>query len=185
MDAKARATRIKLIAFDIDGVMTDGGLHYSDDGHEFKTFNVQDGLGIVLLKRVGIEVAIITGRNSGVVSHRAAVLDHHTHVLELTGGGRWALHQAEGFAFDEGPSSRSTAADTAAVVPLGRVSESRLPSMTVELPPWRCGAPGGRTHPAAGFMMGERSSVVCSTLASRASRCTSSAATPSRSAIQI
>ena len=67
MDAKARAARIKLIAFDIDGVMTDGGLHYSDDGHEFKTFNVQDGLGIVLLKRVGIEVAIITGRNSGVV----------------------------------------------------------------------------------------------------------------------
>ena len=74
MDAKARAARIKLIAFDIDGVMTDGGLHYSDDGHEFKTFNVQDGLGIVLLKRVGIEVAIITGRNSGVVSHRAADL---------------------------------------------------------------------------------------------------------------
>ena len=48
------------------------------------------------------------------IAHRAAVLDHHTHVLELTGGGRWALHQAEGFAFDEGPSSRSTAADTAA-----------------------------------------------------------------------
>ncbi|MFN4325676.1 MAG: KdsC family phosphatase [Azonexus sp.] len=74
MDAQARAARIKLIAFDIDGVMTDGGLHYSDDGHEFKTFNVQDGLGIVLLRRVGIEVAIITGRNSGVVSHRAADL---------------------------------------------------------------------------------------------------------------
>ena len=72
MDAKARAARIKLIAFDIDGVMTDGGLHYSDDGHEFKTFNVQDGLGIVLLKRVGIAVAIVTGRSSGVVSHRAA-----------------------------------------------------------------------------------------------------------------
>ena len=48
------------------------------------------------------------------IAHRAAVLDHHTHVLELTGGGRWALHQAEGFAFDEGPSSRSTAGDTAA-----------------------------------------------------------------------
>ena len=54
MDAKARAARIKLVAFDIDGVMTDGGLHYTDDGHELKTFNVQDGLGIVLLKRAGI-----------------------------------------------------------------------------------------------------------------------------------
>ncbi|MBS1131820.1 MAG: HAD-superfamily hydrolase subfamily IIIA:Phosphatase kdsC [Proteobacteria bacterium] len=71
MDTKARAARIKLVAFDIDGVMTDGGLHYSDDGHEFKTFNVQDGLGIVLMKRAGIEVAIITGRNSNVVNCRA------------------------------------------------------------------------------------------------------------------
>ena len=74
MDTKARAARIKLVAFDIDGVMTDGGLHYTDDGHELKTFNVQDGLGIVLLKRAGIEVAIITGRNSGVVACRAADL---------------------------------------------------------------------------------------------------------------
>ncbi len=71
MDAQARAARIKLVAFDIDGVMTDGGLHYSDDGHEFKTFNVQDGLGIVLMKRAGIEVVIITGRNSNVVNCRA------------------------------------------------------------------------------------------------------------------
>ncbi|MBS1141292.1 MAG: HAD-superfamily hydrolase subfamily IIIA:Phosphatase kdsC [Proteobacteria bacterium] len=71
MDTKARAARIKLVVFDIDGVMTDGGLHYSDDGHEFKTFNVQDGLGIVLMKRAGIEVAIITGRTSNVVSCRA------------------------------------------------------------------------------------------------------------------
>ncbi len=87
MDAKARAARIKLIAFDIDGVMTDGGLHYSDDGHEFKTFNVQDGLGIVLLKRVGIDVAIITGRNSGVVSHRAADLGV-SHVYQGVGNKR-------------------------------------------------------------------------------------------------
>ena len=74
MDATSRATRIKLVAFDIDGVMTDGGLHYTDDGHELKTFNVQDGLGIKLLQRAGIEVAIITGRTSGVVARRAADL---------------------------------------------------------------------------------------------------------------
>jgi len=71
MDTKARAERIKLVAFDIDGVMTDGGLHYTDDGHELKTFNVQDGLGIVLLRRAGIKVAIITGRTSDVVTYRA------------------------------------------------------------------------------------------------------------------
>ena len=74
MDAKSRATRIKLITFDIDGVMTDGGLHYTDDGHELKTFNVQDGLGIKWLQRLGYEVAIITGRTSGVVACRAADL---------------------------------------------------------------------------------------------------------------
>lgn len=74
MDARTRAARIKLIAFDIDGVMTDGGLHYTDDGHELKTFNVQDGLGIKLLQRLGCEIAIVTGRTSGVVARRAADL---------------------------------------------------------------------------------------------------------------
>jgi len=71
MDINARAANIKLVAFDIDGVMTDGGLHYTDDGHELKTFNVQDGLGVVLLRRAGIKVAIITGRTSNVVNCRA------------------------------------------------------------------------------------------------------------------
>ena len=74
MDAITRAKRIKLAAFDIDGVMTDGGLHYTDDGGELKTFNVQDGLGIVLMRRAGFELAIVTGRTSGVVESRAADL---------------------------------------------------------------------------------------------------------------
>ena len=74
MDARTRAARIKLIAFDIDGVMTDGGLHYTDDGHELKTFNVQDGFGLKLLQRAGLELAIVTGRTSGVVAARAADL---------------------------------------------------------------------------------------------------------------
>lgn len=74
MDAKSRAAGIKLMVFDIDGVMTDGGLHYTDDGRELKTFNVQDGLGLKLLQRAGIELAIVTGRTSGVVACRAADL---------------------------------------------------------------------------------------------------------------
>lgn len=74
MDTRERALRIRLMAFDIDGVMTDGGLHYTDDGGELKTFNVQDGLGLKLLQRAGIELAIVTGRNSGVVAARAADL---------------------------------------------------------------------------------------------------------------
>lgn len=74
MDITTRASRIRLAAFDIDGVMTDGGLTYTDDGHERKTFNVQDGLGIKLMQGAGIEVAIVTGRRSGVVAARAADL---------------------------------------------------------------------------------------------------------------
>lgn len=74
MDTTARAARIKLVAFDIDGVMTDGGLHYTDDGGELKTFNVQDGLGLKMMQRAGIELAIVTGRTSGVVTARAADL---------------------------------------------------------------------------------------------------------------
>ncbi|MGE5491606.1 MAG: KdsC family phosphatase [Actinomycetota bacterium] len=73
-DPRSRAAGIKLMVFDIDGVMTDGGLHYTDDGKELKTFNVQDGLGLKLMQRAGIELAIVTGRTSNVVACRAADL---------------------------------------------------------------------------------------------------------------
>lgn len=87
MDTQTCASRIKLVAFDIDGVMTDGGLHYTDDGHELKTFNVQDGLGLKLLQRAGLELAIVTGRNSGVVAARATDLGI-AHVFQGVGDKR-------------------------------------------------------------------------------------------------
>lgn len=67
----ARAQKIKLIAFDVDGVMTDGTLFLADDGQEFKGFNSLDGHGLKMLKGSGVELAIITGRSSRVVEHRA------------------------------------------------------------------------------------------------------------------
>lgn len=70
-DVLARAKKIKVVIFDVDGVMTDGGLTISDDGLEYKTFNSQDGLGMKLLKQSGVEMAIITGRSSKVVTQRA------------------------------------------------------------------------------------------------------------------
>ena len=66
-----RAKAIKLVIFDVDGVMTDGGLTIGDDGQEYKTFNTQDGLGMKLLKASGIQLAIITGRTSNVVKQRS------------------------------------------------------------------------------------------------------------------
>lgn len=62
---------IKLIATDCDGVLTDGGLYYTEDGIEFKKFNVLDGMGFVLLKEYGVKTAIITGENNKLVENRA------------------------------------------------------------------------------------------------------------------
>lgn len=70
-DLIARARRIRLIAFDVDGVMTDGTLFLADDGQEYKGFNSLDGHGLKMLKSSGVELAIITGRSSRVVEHRA------------------------------------------------------------------------------------------------------------------
>ncbi len=65
------AKSIRLIAFDVDGIMTDGGLYLSDSGDEFKRFNSLDGHGLKMLKASGVELAIITGRTSRCVELRA------------------------------------------------------------------------------------------------------------------
>lgn len=70
--AVLRETR--LVAFDVDGVFTDGRFYLSDDGVESKAFNTQDGYGIRLLLAAGIEVAVISGRRSGAVAKRMAEL---------------------------------------------------------------------------------------------------------------
>ena len=62
---------IKLAAFDVDCVLTDGSITYDDNGIEYKTFNAKDGHGIVMLNKAGIITAIITARNSGTVERRA------------------------------------------------------------------------------------------------------------------
>ena len=71
MDLLLRAKPIRLIAFDVDGIMTDGGLYLSDSGEEFKRFNSLDGHGLKMLKASGVELAIITGRTSRCVEQRA------------------------------------------------------------------------------------------------------------------
>jgi len=73
-DILARAARIKLAVFDVDGVLTDGRLLYTDDGRELKAFHVHDGLGLKRLIANGIEVGIITSRMSHMVTERTAEL---------------------------------------------------------------------------------------------------------------
>lgn len=71
------ATKIKLLLVDVDGVLTDGKLYYGNAGEELKAFNIQDGLGIKLLQKSGIQVGIITGRVSELLERRAAELGMH------------------------------------------------------------------------------------------------------------
>lgn len=66
----AIAVRLKLVVLDIDGVLTDGRLYYGPQGETLKVFNVRDGFGIKELQRYGIEVAVITGRNSEMSAAR-------------------------------------------------------------------------------------------------------------------
>lgn len=73
--------KIKLVAFDVDGVLTDGRLILGDKGEEFKAFYTRDGQGLVMLLNAGFELAIITGRSSPIVAQRMAELGI-THVYQ-------------------------------------------------------------------------------------------------------
>jgi 3-deoxy-D-manno-octulosonate 8-phosphate phosphatase (KDO 8-P phosphatase) len=77
-EIRDRAQRIRLLALDVDGVLTDGRIQYTSSGEELKSFSILDGLGIKLVRRAGIQVAIITARRSPMVERRAAELgiDH-------------------------------------------------------------------------------------------------------------
>ena len=73
-DAIDRARRVKLIIFDVDGVLTDGGIYHGANGELFKSFHCRDGFGITLAHSCGIKSAIITGRTSAMTSYRAEEL---------------------------------------------------------------------------------------------------------------
>jgi 3-deoxy-D-manno-octulosonate 8-phosphate phosphatase (KDO 8-P phosphatase) len=73
-EATERARALRLMAFDVDGVLTDGALYLTDGGEEIKGFHTLDGLGMKLLQSGGVALALITGRNSRLVAKRAAEL---------------------------------------------------------------------------------------------------------------
>jgi len=69
-DVTQRAAGIRLVIFDVDGVLTDASIYLGSDGQEFKAFNTKDGLGMKLLRASGVEIAIITARSSQAVALR-------------------------------------------------------------------------------------------------------------------
>ena len=73
-DVVKKAKQIQLLAFDVDGVLTDGGLYYDHEGNELKKFFAQDGHGIKIVQSIGIETMIISGREAACVNHRAKEL---------------------------------------------------------------------------------------------------------------
>jgi 3-deoxy-D-manno-octulosonate 8-phosphate phosphatase (KDO 8-P phosphatase) len=83
----ARAVKVKLVVFDVDGVLTDGRLLLGDNGVEYKAFHSRDGHGMKMLGRTGVELAIITGRRSQLVAERMASLGiahvHQGHASKL------------------------------------------------------------------------------------------------------
>lgn len=84
---KKKAENIKLMAFDVDGVFTDGSIIYDENGKETKIFNAKDGQGIVCVEKAGIITAIITARENGTVAHRAKNLG----IVELHQGVKYKL----------------------------------------------------------------------------------------------
>jgi 3-deoxy-D-manno-octulosonate 8-phosphate phosphatase (KDO 8-P phosphatase) len=96
-----KARNVRLMAFDIDGVMTDGRLYFSPQGDEMKTFFSRDGLGLKMLARSGVKLAIITGRDSPIVARRAENLGINLvfQGVEDKRGTMARLLESEGLAF--------------------------------------------------------------------------------------
>lgn len=100
MDARSKAARLQLMAFDVDGVLTNGDLYFTPAGDEIKVFSSLDGHGLKMLMEAGLRVAIITGRKSAMVSKRAENLGIG-HVFQGVHDKRSVLRQlltAEGLA---------------------------------------------------------------------------------------
>lgn len=80
-EVRSRLSQVKLLALDVDGVLTDGGLYYTETGEVLRKFNIKDGQGIKLVKQAGIEVAIITAKSAASTLQRAKDLGiNHTYL---------------------------------------------------------------------------------------------------------
>src|ERR671919_150397 len=97
-----RANDVRLLVLDVDGVLTDGRLYFSARGEELKCFHVRDGAGIVQVLRAGLQVAVISGRQSRAVERRMSELGvtwvhpgvkSHAHFITQAHGGTGAVRE--------------------------------------------------------------------------------------------
>jgi 3-deoxy-D-manno-octulosonate 8-phosphate phosphatase (KDO 8-P phosphatase) len=141
-----RASEIRLIISDVDGVWTDGKIIYGEDQREIKEFNVRDGLGVKLAQRAGIMVALVTSRRSPALERRARELG----IVEVRQGSANKLDEIErlaqklGVSFDEILYAGDDLPDLA---PMTRVAISAAPSdaspEVFAVAGWKLDSPGG------------------------------------------
>lgn len=125
-DIRARASKVKLACFDVDGTLTDGRLYYDDEGGESKSFHILDGQGLVLLKKAGIAVALITARQSKAAERRAAELG-----IEVFTGAKDKLGQVQALCERDGIGLDETSFmgdDLPDLAPLGAVGLAVAPA---------------------------------------------------------
>ncbi len=141
----ARAASIRLACFDVDGTLTDGRLYFDSEGRESKAFHVLDGQGLVLLRRAGVHVALITARQSKAAERRAAELG-----VELFVGAKDKLAQVRALCEPQGIGLQQVAfmgddlPDLAAIRAVGLgVAPANAHRWIAERAYWRTHARGG------------------------------------------
>ncbi|RPD88028.1 HAD hydrolase family protein [Luteimonas sp. 100069] len=142
----ARAARVRLACFDVDGTLTNGDLAFDSDGREIKTFHVHDGQGLVLLRKAGIGVALVTARKGGIVERRAADLgvEAHVHVADKRARVE-SLCAALGIGLDEAAFMGDDLADVGAMRAVGlAVAPADAHACAGDSAHWRTRAGGGR-----------------------------------------
>ena len=142
-----RAAQIRLLVLDVDGVLTDGGICYTDAGEEIKCFHVRDGHGIRMVQQAGIEVALITGRQSAAVAHRAENL----RIVHIHQGVRDKLAVLSSLQTTLGVSPLETAVVGDDLVDLAMMQRAGLAVAVADAPTevkqrahWVTSVPGGR-----------------------------------------
>lgn len=146
-DLHARASRIRLACFDVDGTLTDGRLLFDTEGRELKAFHVHDGQGLVLLRKSGITVAFVTARVSTIAQQRGAELgltEVHTAVPDKLACVR-DIAQRHGLALDEVAFMGDDLPDLAPMAQVGlAVAPADAHAWTRERAHWVTGAKAGR-----------------------------------------
>jgi 3-deoxy-D-manno-octulosonate 8-phosphate phosphatase (KDO 8-P phosphatase) len=150
MDSQAildKAAKIKLVIFDVDGVLTDGGLILGESGNEYKIFHVRDGQGLVMLRDSGCQIAVITARESKIVAERMVALGIE-YVYQGQNEKGWALDdllEKLGILDEEVAYVGDDLIDLPVMTRVGfSIAVADAHPMVIEMADWKTNKPGGR-----------------------------------------